>query len=492
VVDYFHKINSIRRKYNALFYMVLHDLVPIFARETCDQGTAMVFEDFLKKSFGIVDTYICISENTKNDLLRYCEELGQPAPSAVVVTNGCELAKPMQESKNLPSVYALGSFVLFVSTIEGRKNHVLALKTWTRLVLEREDVPKLVCVGRYGWRAEEFIRTIVASDGLGKKIEILSEVSDEELEELYANCLFTIYPSFYEGWGLPVTESLARGKVCVSSYTSSLREAGGDLAIYIDPHSNDQLYRAVSDLLEDPDLIVEREERIRNEFVLRPWSQVAQDYLKAAIQPSKTQLKRNCFVSVVAGKEYILKRIPSSFDGHVGDELRKSIENAYLGPIMSGSIGVQDAIDGLSLRGHGSWMEPEDWGTWLGIDGGSIDFWWEGPETEVSCALLGRVLSCFQGREIRYSINGRACKHKEYLSKFHTHLHVMSVTMKRGLNSLAFGIAVNDEDRALSAQLDNRRLMVGVTAVTFIDKRDVEKRLNLLETTFEIVSGVRG
>src|SRR5208282_3539210 len=126
LTDYFHKINSLRRRYNAYFYMVLHDLVSIFARETWEQTTALAFEEFLKKSIGIVDTYICISENTKKDLLRFCEELGQPAPAAVVVTNGCELPRPRQESKNLPTVYAPGSFVLFVSTIEGRKNHVLA------------------------------------------------------------------------------------------------------------------------------------------------------------------------------------------------------------------------------------------------------------------------------------------------------------------------------------------------------------------------------
>src|SRR5271165_2296299 len=111
------------------------------------------------------------------------------------------------------------------------------------------------------------------------------------------------------------------------------------------------LYKVVGELLENPDLIVEREERIRNEFVLRPWSRVAQDYLEAAAQPGKTQLKRKCYVSVVPGKEYILRKIPSSFEGYFGEELRKSIENAYFGPILSGSVGVQDAIDGLSLRG---------------------------------------------------------------------------------------------------------------------------------------------
>jgi len=153
---------------------------------------------------------------------------------------------------------------------------------------------------------------------------------------------------------------------------------------------------------------------------------------------------------------------------------------------------VQDAIDGLSLRGDGLWMEPEEWGTWAGLDGGSIDFWWEGPETEVSCALLGRLLPRFQGRQIKYSINGRACKYKEYLSKFHTHLHVLPAALKRGLNSLSFSIPVSDEDRAASMELYGRGLMVGVTAVTFIDKKDVEKRLNLLETTLEFVCGIRG
>ena len=245
-------------------------------------------------------------------------------------------------------------------------------------------------------------------------------------------------------------------------------------------------------MIDNPDLLVELEEKIWREFVLRPWGQVAQDYIEAATQPSRSKQIRNCYVSVTLGKEYVLKKIPSNFDGQLGEELLRSIEKAHHGPILSGPIGLQDAIDGLSLRGDGSWMEPEEWGTWLGLGGGSIDFWWEGPETEVSCALLGQVLSCFQGREVKYSFNGCGCRHKDYQSKFHTHLHVLYLTVKRGLNSLSLKLSVSDEDRAASTNLDERGLMVGVTAVTFIEKTDVDNRLKLLETTLEFVSGFRG
>ena len=119
-------------------------------------------------------------------------------------------------------------FVLFVATIEGRKNHQLMLDIWRRMVVDGDDPPSLVCVGRVGWRTQTFLAELVETNYLDGKIVLLEEISDEHLKLLYSRCLFTVCPSLYEGWGLPVGESLAAGKICVCSDRASLPEVAGE------------------------------------------------------------------------------------------------------------------------------------------------------------------------------------------------------------------------------------------------------------------------
>ena len=131
-----------------------------------------------------------------------------------------------------------------VGTVESRKNHILALNAWKQLIAKHgaENEPDLVCIGRLGWNAAAFLEEYVATQGLLGKVSVLSNsVTDEELARFYANAEFSIYPSRYEGWGLPVSESLAFGKVAIVANNSSLPEAGGKLATYFESGSVDDL-----------------------------------------------------------------------------------------------------------------------------------------------------------------------------------------------------------------------------------------------------------
>ena len=485
VADYFPKINKIRRDYNASFFMILHDLVPIYAKETCDQGTAQVFETFLSNSVNCVDKYICISENTKADLNRYFLERGLPEPASVVITNGGDLPKTADVSAYGDASQAKSKFVLFVSTIEGRKNHVLAFKTWARLVREMADPPRLICVGRYGWRADEFLRSVVTTNGLGGKIEIKTEISDGELEALYRDCLFTIYPSFYEGWGLPVTESLARGKVCISSFTSSLREAGGELAIYIDPHSQDQLYDAVSSLLKSPQTIESQEAKIRATYVLRPWNAVAQDYLAAAAAP-RADSDRSLYVKVALGKEYAFRALRANIDGKVGDALFRAINDAHFGELLGKSVASDSFSQAELMRGSGQWWPPESWGTWLSVGGGDLVFAWDGEDTDVVCAILFSTLAPFAGSRVDFQLNGvdvpgRTCKKNLKNLKF------INATLRRGVNKLNADIMATREQIAESRAIDTRCLMLGFISLAFFAKADAIGRLALLEAATVMV-----
>jgi glycosyltransferase involved in cell wall biosynthesis len=144
-----------------------------------------------------------------------------------------------------------------------------------------ESVPTLVFAGRVGWLVSDLMEQLHNSRFLDGKIIHIESPTDQELEALYEGCLFTLFPSFYEGWGLPVTESHAFGRPCIISKTTSLPEAGGSLARYIDPDNTTDAYRVIRETIQDQAGLREWRDRVRREFRPIEWSQSARAVLKA-------------------------------------------------------------------------------------------------------------------------------------------------------------------------------------------------------------------
>ena len=96
---------------------------------------------------------------------------------------------------------------------------------------------------------------------------------------LYKATLFTVFPSFVEGWGLPVGESLMFGRPCVASNASSVPEVAGDFVEYIDPFNDHDGYEKILRFVEDREYLEERAQRIKNEFRPREWGDVAKDMI---------------------------------------------------------------------------------------------------------------------------------------------------------------------------------------------------------------------
>jgi glycosyltransferase involved in cell wall biosynthesis len=171
--------------------------------------------------------------------------------------------------------------------VEIRKNHTL-LYYAAQLARERGvDLPPIVLVGKMGWLAGD-IQHIMQHDTYAKeKILVLGGVPDTQLEWLYRNCGFTIYPSFYEGWGLPIAESLCYGKPCLSSNTSSMPEVGGNLVDYFSPYDPagclDQIVRYL-----DKGVLRQKAQAIQTSYRLRTWDDAFADVQQfiASIKPS--------------------------------------------------------------------------------------------------------------------------------------------------------------------------------------------------------------
>ena len=125
---------------------------------------------------------------------------------------------------------------------------------------------------------------------------VLHDVTDVELDLLYRKCLLTMFPSFAEGWGLPVGESLAYGKISIASRAGAIPEVGGELSDYINPYNACDGLELLLRYLDDPELRRSREREIVCRFEPRSWRRVAKDFLKSAqsVSASGPTIRRRC------------------------------------------------------------------------------------------------------------------------------------------------------------------------------------------------------
>lgn len=237
---------------------VVYDILPIITPQYSGHST-VAMRDYYSRVIPVCDLVLSISESTKIDLMKWLQELSLPIPKIETF----RLGDDFQQLNPEPPPLALSAlqidgeicdYILCVGTIEARKNHTLLYYAYKLAAQRGVKLPKMVVVGRRGWKTDDIFDIIGQDPDTSTLFEMLTDVSDEELSWLYSNCRFTIYPSFYEGWGLPIAESIAYGKPCISSNTSSMPEIAGELISYFSPMSSDECLKSIIKLLDDNEL----------------------------------------------------------------------------------------------------------------------------------------------------------------------------------------------------------------------------------------------
>jgi glycosyltransferase involved in cell wall biosynthesis len=233
----FSVLRELKKNRKVHIAAVLQDMIPCIHPQFFEAGSFktrfQAYVEFLSTSADVIFT---ISKSTTEDFLRFAS--GVSPMRIVQIELGVDVLGESTQSRPA-AIAALGnrSYVLCVSTIQSRKNFDLLYRIWQRFALERQPgAPHLVVVGRPGFGSADLLNMIRNDPWIADSITLIQEASDAELGWLYAHCLFTLYPSWYEGWGLPLTESLAYGKTFIASDRSSLPEAGQGLGIHLDPY----------------------------------------------------------------------------------------------------------------------------------------------------------------------------------------------------------------------------------------------------------------
>ena len=282
---------------------VLYDLIPILFPHFFRPHIPPMFTPWFTGMIPLADLAPAISERTKSDFVRYCGQQCLPVPPISMLRLGEDFRPLFAGGADWPTgLSEEASFVLSVGTLEVRKNHLLLYQVWRNLLQSygHAAIPTLVLAGEPGWLTDDLLAHLRADPVVAGKIVHLDRVTDIQLARLYDACLFTMYPSHYEGWGLPVCESLNRGKVCIASDAGSIPEIAPELADTHDPLDFMECRRLVETYLFDPAHRRRREARIRAEHRPTLWSDTANqllDSLTGNYSPpaSSTKACRTCF-----------------------------------------------------------------------------------------------------------------------------------------------------------------------------------------------------
>jgi glycosyltransferase involved in cell wall biosynthesis len=267
-------------------FVLIYDMIPIKVPHLSESVAVVEFERALGSLVEVAEGFACISKSTENDFRSYLAGSGhrpRVETRALALGPGPLLRYRNEDKLQAPDDPRLepGGFALFVSTIEVRKNHAFAHQLWRRMVEKHGSrVPPLVFAGRRGWGVGNLLELIETDPVIGDRAIIhLDGVSDPTLAWLYANCAFTIFPSHYEGWGMPITESLAFGKACIAADNSSLREASQGLATHIDPLDGLGWLAAIEKHAFDPVFRARIEQRIEKEFAPTSWDDFGKGFM---------------------------------------------------------------------------------------------------------------------------------------------------------------------------------------------------------------------
>ncbi|WP_438299342.1 glycosyltransferase family 4 protein [Pseudomonas sp. NMS19W] len=269
---------ELKKKVGLRVILFCYDVIPVRLPHLCVGDVAARFANYFTDVSWCADKILCISECTRKDLIALLEELGAPVPQTAVVKLGCQLSHELSDDISADVKALLKErFVLFVSTIERRKNHEVLYRAYTRLIDSGvQDLPKLVFVGMPGWGVGDLLADIQLDPRTRDYIRILNNVSDSDLMHLYRHCMMTAFPSLYEGWGLPVAESLAAGKYCLASSAASIPEVGGELLDYLEPWDVSVWVAELQKYAFDPAALAAREEAIKRDYKPVAWKDTAQ------------------------------------------------------------------------------------------------------------------------------------------------------------------------------------------------------------------------
>ncbi len=455
VQDYFRGLRLLRREVPIRYLAFVHDCVPIVMPEHCLELTTRLYARWFAALSLHADGTLSNSRATAEDVARFAAPLGfAPRTRVVPLAAEAPAAGPAaeREAERLGILRPGEAPVLFLATIESRKNHLMVFRAWLDLIrrLGPGRVPRLLCVGRPGWRAEAALGLLDRAPELRRQVVLLSGVSDLALAGLTARSLFTVYNSFHEGWGLPVSESLAARKLAVVPAHSGLLESGAPGAVFFPPGDLPALVATLERLVNDADHRAALEARIDVAAATRSWTQAAAEALAALAAP--------------------LPAAP-----------RPAFPGGLRVPLAAGAPTPSPALAwGEAVREGRGWWWAEDWGCWTRDGVATLNL----PAAVPAGTRLRAVLELRAppgGIALRLRARGAAPEPWRKLALGDGETLACILQAPAGPAGIAVDLDSGDGTR-LPGDEAQRVVGVGVLAVTALREDDLPARLAALES----------
>lgn len=230
---------------------IIYDMAYKSCPQTISRKTRLWLRLCMKKSCRHADHIVTISEFSKREIIRW---LHMPKEKITVVPSAVDhtVYRPDYTKEQIQRVrdkyQIVGEYFLYLGTIEPRKNLERLIGAYERLCQEKPQAPQLVLAGKRGWLCADIYKK---ARRLGKKILFTGYVGQEDSPALMCGAKAFVFPSLYEGFGLPPLEAMACGTPVILSNTSALAEVAGDAGSMVDPESEEEICQAMKMLLED-------------------------------------------------------------------------------------------------------------------------------------------------------------------------------------------------------------------------------------------------
>ena len=285
--------SQVKKVKNLTRFLTVNDIIPVLYPHFfgLDKNLTKANKTYnLKESLDSLDRedwILCISHSTKKDLCNYLGNKIDEQKVFVTHLAASGLFYPCTNEGEIAAVkkkYAIPNapYILSLSTLEPRKNIEQTIRCFARLV-EQEKIADLhlVLAGSKGWIYDSIFQEISSNPKIKERVICTNYVADEDLAALYSGALVFVYPSFYEGFGLPPLEAMQCGTPVITSNTSSLPEVVGEAGIMVDPKDEDELCQQILNVYNDSSLRDSLAVKARERARKFSWQKCAQETIAA-------------------------------------------------------------------------------------------------------------------------------------------------------------------------------------------------------------------
>lgn len=258
----------------------IYDIIPVTEAQYCHEFTTLSFLEYIGAQIQNADLIIANAQATIDAIDNLIKDTEVSAINGRVVKLGSDIRKSSSDKKvreQISCITEKGKYVLMVGTIEPRKNHRFVLEAFEKVLFDKGM--NLIFAGRIGWNVEEFVTYVRTHEKLNKQLFFVNDASDQEIVHLYENALIVAFPSYNEGFGLPIIEAFDQGAPVLAADIPVLREVGGEYCKYFALENTDQFVEEVQFYLEHEDEYAKDKARIV-EYKKYTWDECAEQMRK--------------------------------------------------------------------------------------------------------------------------------------------------------------------------------------------------------------------